>query len=70
MVKTGDDGRVVRVHDVARVQLGGLDYSVNSYLGFPNEKDATPGGRARHPATPRLERDRDRARRPRDAWNN
>jgi hydrophobe/amphiphile efflux-1 (HAE1) family protein len=40
VVKTGDDGRVVRVRDVARVQLGGLDYSVNSYLGFPNQKDA------------------------------
>ncbi|MBA3962642.1 MAG: efflux RND transporter permease subunit [Chthoniobacterales bacterium] len=41
VIKTGDQGRVVRVKDVARVQLGGLDYSVNSYLGFPNEKDAT-----------------------------
>ena len=41
MIKTGADGRVVRVRDIARVELGGLDYSVNSYLGFPNEKDAT-----------------------------
>ncbi|MGI8891129.1 MAG: efflux RND transporter permease subunit [Chthoniobacterales bacterium] len=41
VVKTGTQGRVVRVRDVARVQLGGLDYSVNSYLGFPNEKEAT-----------------------------
>jgi multidrug efflux pump len=41
VVKTGDDGRVVRVRDVARVELGGLDYSVNSYLGFPDQKEAT-----------------------------
>ena len=41
VVKTGADGRLVRVRDIARVELGGLDYSVNSYLGFPNEKQAT-----------------------------
>ncbi len=41
VIKTGDDGRVVRVRDIARVELGGLNYSVNSYLGFPNEKKAT-----------------------------
>ncbi len=40
VVKTGKQGRLVRVRDVARVELGGLDYSVNSYLGFPNEKQA------------------------------
>jgi hydrophobe/amphiphile efflux-1 (HAE1) family protein len=40
VVKTGDQGRLVRVRDIARVELGGLDYSVNSYLGFPNEKQA------------------------------
>lgn len=33
VVKTGDDGRIVRVRDVARVELAALDYSVNSYLG-------------------------------------
>ncbi len=40
VVKTGGQGRLVRVRDIARVELGGLDYSVNSYLGFPNEKQA------------------------------
>ncbi len=33
VVKTSEPGRLVRVRDVARVELGGLDYSVNSYLG-------------------------------------
>ncbi|HEY1582438.1 MAG TPA: multidrug efflux RND transporter permease subunit [Chthoniobacterales bacterium] len=41
VVKTGDQGRLVRVRDIARVELGGLDYSVNSYLGFPDQKQAT-----------------------------
>ncbi len=32
VVKTGDDGRIVRLKDVARVELGSLDYNVNAYL--------------------------------------
>ena len=40
VIKTGAEGRLVRVRDVARVELGGLDYSVNSYLGFPDQKQA------------------------------
>jgi multidrug efflux pump len=32
IVKTGDNGRVVRLKDVARVELGAQDYVVNSYL--------------------------------------
>ncbi|MEL7061456.1 MAG: efflux RND transporter permease subunit, partial [Acidobacteriota bacterium] len=32
VVRTTEDGSVVRVEDVARVELGALDYSLNSYL--------------------------------------
>ncbi|MEM8934332.1 MAG: efflux RND transporter permease subunit, partial [Acidobacteriota bacterium] len=32
VVKSGDDGRLTRVRDVARVELGALDYVRNSYL--------------------------------------
>ena len=32
IVKSAGDGRLVRVGDVARVELGALDYSTNSYL--------------------------------------
>jgi len=32
VVKTGDEGRLVRLADVARVELGALDYNVNAYL--------------------------------------
>ena len=32
IVKTGEDGRQVRVKDVARVELGALDYSTNAKL--------------------------------------
>ena len=32
VVKTGDDGRFTRLKDVARVELGAVDYSSNSYL--------------------------------------
>jgi HAE1 family hydrophobic/amphiphilic exporter-1 len=32
VVKTGDDGRFIRVKDVARVELGARDYITNSYL--------------------------------------
>jgi len=33
VVKTGENGRIVRLEDVARVELGSLDYNVNAYLG-------------------------------------
>lgn len=32
IVKSGDDGRLVRLKDVARVELGARDYVTNSYL--------------------------------------
>jgi multidrug efflux pump len=32
VVKTGADGRLTRVGDVARIELGARDYAVNSYL--------------------------------------
>jgi multidrug efflux pump len=32
VIKTGQDGRITRVRDVARVELGARDYSSNSYL--------------------------------------
>ncbi|MEM9123574.1 MAG: efflux RND transporter permease subunit, partial [Pseudomonadota bacterium] len=32
VVKTSDDGRVVRLRDVARVEIGAQDYVTNSYL--------------------------------------
>jgi multidrug efflux pump len=32
VIKTGDGGRITRVRDVARVELGARDYSSNSYL--------------------------------------
>src|ERR671936_1005261 len=32
VVKTGADGRITRVRDVARIELAARDYSVNSYL--------------------------------------
>jgi multidrug efflux pump len=32
IIKTGDNGRLTRVRDVARVELGARDYSSNSYL--------------------------------------
>src|ERR1700754_1760288 len=31
VVKAGDDGRTVRLRDVARIELGALDYSTNSF---------------------------------------
>ena len=45
---------VVRLKDVAKVELAALDYSSNSYL------DHYPGGRARHLSAPGLERARHR----------
>ena len=32
VVKTGSDGRITRVRDIARIELAARDYSVNSYL--------------------------------------
>jgi HAE1 family hydrophobic/amphiphilic exporter-1 len=32
VVKTGEDGRFIRLKDVARVELGARDYTTNSYL--------------------------------------
>jgi hydrophobe/amphiphile efflux-1 (HAE1) family protein len=32
IVKTGEDGAITRVRDVARVELGGRDYAVSAYL--------------------------------------
>src|SRR4029077_5179148 len=31
VVKAGADGRIVRLRDVARIELGALDYSTNSF---------------------------------------
>ena len=37
ILKTGTDGSLTRVKDVARVDLGAADYSVNSYInGYPS----------------------------------
>src|ERR671918_356995 len=32
VIKTGEDGRITRLRDVARLELGARDYAVNSYL--------------------------------------
>ncbi|MGJ8676594.1 MAG: efflux RND transporter permease subunit [Akkermansiaceae bacterium] len=34
VVKTGDNGQVVRLRDVARVELGAQDYAVNNYATY------------------------------------
>src|SRR6201985_3627377 len=31
VVKAGEGGRIVRLHDIARIELGALDYSTNSF---------------------------------------
>lgn len=36
ILQTGEDGRLVRLDDVARIELGATDYSVNSYLNGDN----------------------------------
>ncbi len=36
IVKSGDDGRLVRLEDVARVELGAQEYNINSYLDGRN----------------------------------
>lgn len=33
IIKSGEDGRLVRLSDVARIELGATDYSVRSYMG-------------------------------------
>ena len=39
VVRTDPDGRVTRVRDIARVELGALDYSANGYL---DKRQAVP----------------------------
>ena len=36
ILKAGEGGRLVRLSDVARIELGAVDYSVRSYLGEQN----------------------------------
>ncbi|HBL48535.1 MAG TPA: hydrophobe/amphiphile efflux-1 family RND transporter, partial [Planctomycetaceae bacterium] len=36
ILKSGEEGRLVRLNDVARIELGATDYSVRSYLGDKN----------------------------------
>jgi len=48
IVKAGEDGRLVRLQDVARVELGGKDYVSNSYL---NGKEAIAVGVFQRPGT-------------------
>ena len=60
IIKTGADGQVTRVRDVARVELAARDYTVNSQLGG---KPATAIG---HLPAPRLERARHLRRRARE----
>src|SRR6202030_68617 len=39
IVRTDPDGRVTRIRDIARVELGAQDYSANGYL---DEREAVP----------------------------
>src|SRR5262249_6071910 len=48
VVKTSADGRISRLRDVARVELGARDYAVNSYL---SGQQAVPLGIAQRPGT-------------------
>jgi hydrophobe/amphiphile efflux-1 (HAE1) family protein len=52
IVKSEGDGRVVRVHDVGRVELGAADYNRNGYL---DEKVAIPMGIFQRPGSNALE---------------
>ncbi len=52
VIKTGEDGRITRVRDVARVELGARDYSVNSYL---NNEPAVAMAVAQRPGSNALE---------------
>src|SRR3546814_9271283 len=48
IVKSGEDGRLVRLQDVARVELGAREYITNSYL---NGKPAVALGVFQRPGT-------------------
>ena len=48
VLKTGADGRVTRVRDVARVELGAQDYSTNAYM---NERNAVALGILQQPGS-------------------
>jgi hydrophobe/amphiphile efflux-1 (HAE1) family protein len=48
VVSTGSDGQVVRLRDIARVELGAQDYNVNAYL---NNKNATAMGIFQRPGS-------------------
>lgn len=52
IVKTDSEGRVTRVKDIARVELGALDYSVNGYL---DTKGAAPIGVFQRPGSNALD---------------
>jgi HAE1 family hydrophobic/amphiphilic exporter-1 len=52
IVKTGEDGRLTRLGDVARVEIGGRDYVRNSYL---NGKQAVALGVFQRPGSNALE---------------
>lgn len=52
VVKSGADGRLVRVGDVARVELGARDYLMNSYLDL---KNATAIGAFQRPGSNAIE---------------
>ncbi len=52
IVKTGEDGRLTRIGDVARVEIGGRDYVRNSYL---NGKNAVAIGIFQRPGSNALE---------------
>ena len=48
IVKSGTDGRVVRVHDIGRVELGAADYGRNGYL---DQRVAVPLGIFQRPGS-------------------
>ncbi len=48
VVRSGDQGRITRVRDVARVELGAQDYNTNAYM---NEKNAVALGILQQPGS-------------------
>src|SRR5205807_1145985 len=52
IVKTDDQGRVTRVGDIARVELGAQDYTTNAYM---NEKNAVALGVLQQPGSNALQ---------------
>ena len=67
VVKTDADGRITRVRDVARIELGARDYGVNSYLN--NEPAvAMAGGVSNRPPRQASNGNCDRRIRGRYAW--